>query len=119
MGVPRTGVLDLAAQEQHDRFQALLAAVDIITKEEVVRLRREAAELEHPEQIWVLSVHACTIWSNAAVQPCTRLSDTQSGVLCGANAVQRACETAETKVQHWWGRRLLAARATGGHTCWS
>ena len=50
------GVLDLVGQEETDDFEVLLASVDVVSQEEVVRLRREVANLEDSEQIDVLAV---------------------------------------------------------------
>ena len=50
-------VLDLVAQEKANRFDRLLAAVNIVTKEEIVSLRRESTILKDPQQIIVLSMH--------------------------------------------------------------
>ena len=47
-------VPDLVAQEQADDLDRLLTAVDIIAEEQVVRLRRVAAELEQAQQVRVL-----------------------------------------------------------------
>ena len=49
-------VLDLVRKEQADGLHALLAAVDVVTEEEIVRLRREAAILEQAQQVVVLPV---------------------------------------------------------------
>ena len=51
------GVLHLVRQEKADHLQTLLAAVDVVAEEQVVRLGREAAVLEEAEQIAVLAVH--------------------------------------------------------------
>ena len=45
------GVLDFVCQQQADCLQTLLAAVNIIPKEQVVRLWRKTAVLEKTEQI--------------------------------------------------------------------
>lgn len=50
------GILDLVGQEQADGFQRLLSTVDVVTKEEVVRLGREATVLEQTQQVIVLAV---------------------------------------------------------------
>ncbi len=49
-------ILDLVGKEEADNFQALLAPIHIISKEEVVGLRGEATVLKQPEDISVLSV---------------------------------------------------------------
>ena len=41
-------VLDFVAQEKANRFDWLLAAIDIVTKEQIVGLRRESTILEDP-----------------------------------------------------------------------
>jgi len=51
------GILDLVGQEQADGLKRLLATVDIIAKEEVVGLGREASVLEESEKIVVLAVN--------------------------------------------------------------
>lgn len=50
------GVLDLVCEEQANGLERLLATVDVVTKEEVVRLRREATVLEQSQQVVVLTV---------------------------------------------------------------
>ena len=50
-------VLDFVAQEETNRFDRLLAAVDIVTKEQIVGFGRESAILEDPQQIIVLTMH--------------------------------------------------------------
>merc|ERR1719265_1758353 len=50
------GALDLVGKEQADSLQAMLAPVDIIAKEEVVRLRREATALEESQDVRVLAM---------------------------------------------------------------
>lgn len=49
-------VLDFVRKQQAYRFQALLTAVHIVTKEKVVGLRWEAAILEQAEQVVVLTM---------------------------------------------------------------
>mmetsp|Transcript_9813 Transcript_9813/g.28087 ORF Transcript_9813/g.28087 Transcript_9813/m.28087 type:complete len:237 (+) Transcript_9813:892-1602(+) len=49
-------VLDLVGQQKGDGLKALLAAVNIVTQEKVVGLRREAAVLEQAQQVAVLAV---------------------------------------------------------------
>jgi len=49
-------VFDLVGEQQADGLQRLLAAVDVVAQEEVVRLRRKAAVLEQTQQIVVLAV---------------------------------------------------------------
>ena len=48
--------LDLVREEQANGLQRLLATVDIVAEEEVVRVRREAAVLKKAEQVKVLAV---------------------------------------------------------------
>ena len=50
------GVLDLVGQEQADSLEGLLAAVDVVSKEEIVGLWREATIFEEAEEIIVLAV---------------------------------------------------------------
>lgn len=54
------GVLDLVGEEQADSLERLLASIDIIAKEEVVRLRWEATVLEQTQQVIVLAVDVTT-----------------------------------------------------------
>ena len=49
-------VFDLVGEEQADRLEGLLAAVDVVTEEEVVRFWREATVLKQAQQIVVLPV---------------------------------------------------------------
>ena len=50
-------VLDLVGKEEADRLHALLASVDVVAQEQVVRLGREAAILEQAQQVVVLAVN--------------------------------------------------------------
>lgn len=50
------GVLDLIRQQQADRLQRLLAAVNIVAQKQVVGLGREPAVLEQAQQVVVLPV---------------------------------------------------------------
>ena len=50
------GILDLVCHHQTNYFQILLASVHVVSKEQVVRLRRIVADLEDPEQVDVLAV---------------------------------------------------------------
>lgn len=50
------GVLDLVGEQQADSLEGLLASVDVVTEEEVVGLRREAAVLEKTQQVVILAV---------------------------------------------------------------
>lgn len=54
------GVLDLVGQQQADGLERLLSTVDVVTEEEVVGLRGEAAILEQPQQVVVLTVDVAT-----------------------------------------------------------
>ena len=47
-------VLDLVRQQQADRLQRLLPAVHVVPQEQVVRLGREPAVLEQPQEVVVL-----------------------------------------------------------------
>lgn len=51
------GILDLVRKEQADCFERLFASIDIISKEEVVGLGREATVFEKSQQIVVLAVN--------------------------------------------------------------
>jgi len=50
------GVFDLVCQQKADGLERLLATVDVVTEEEVVRLRREATVFEETEKVVVLAV---------------------------------------------------------------
>ena len=50
-------ILNLVAQKQSDRFNGLFAAVNVITKEQVVRLRWETTILKDSQQVVVLAMH--------------------------------------------------------------
>lgn len=54
------GVLNLVREEQTDGLQRLLTTIDVVTKEEVVGLRRETAVLKKTEKIVVLAVDITT-----------------------------------------------------------
>ena len=49
------GIFDLVRQQQADCLERLLPSIHVITKEEVVRLGREAAVFEQSEEIVVLA----------------------------------------------------------------
>ena len=51
------GVLDLVCEEEADCLEGLLAAVNVVTKEEVVGIGRETAVLEQSQQVVVLTVY--------------------------------------------------------------
>jgi len=54
-------VLDFVAQKQAHRLDRLLSTVDVVAHKEIVSLGREAAVLEDPEQVVVLTMHVtCT-----------------------------------------------------------
>lgn len=55
--VVRHALLELVAEQQHDRLDALLGAVHVVAEEDVVGAGREAAHLEEPQQVVVLPVH--------------------------------------------------------------
>ena len=61
-------VLDLVCEQQADGLERLLAAIDVVAEEEVVRFGREAAVLEQAQEIVVLSVNVA-----ADLAPCQRL----------------------------------------------
>lgn len=50
-------VLDLVGQEKANGLERLLATVDIVTKEQVVRLWGETAVFEQAEEVIVLTVN--------------------------------------------------------------
>lgn len=50
-------VFDLVCEQQADGLERLLATIDVIPEEEIVRLGREAAVLEETQQIVVLAVN--------------------------------------------------------------
>jgi hypothetical protein len=54
------GVFDLVCEEQADGLKRLLASVDIITKEQVVCLRRKSAIFEQTKKVIVLAVNITT-----------------------------------------------------------
>lgn len=54
------GVLDLVGKKQADSLERLLAAVDVVTKEEVVGLGRETAVFEKAQKVVVLAVDVTT-----------------------------------------------------------
>ena len=47
-------ILDFVSKQKADGLQGLLATVDVVTKERIAGVGREAAILEKPEQIIVL-----------------------------------------------------------------
>ena len=53
-------VLDLVCQKKTDRFQRLFASVDVIPKEQVIRLGRESSVLEQAEEIVILPMYITT-----------------------------------------------------------
>lgn len=50
------GIFDLVRQQQADGLQRLLSSVYVVTQEQVVGFRGEAAILKEPKQVCVLSV---------------------------------------------------------------
>ena len=50
-------VLDLVSKEKAYRFERLLASVNIVTKEQVIALRRKSTILEQSQEIIVLPVN--------------------------------------------------------------
>jgi hypothetical protein len=54
------GVLDFVSQKQADCLEALLATVNVVAKENVIGLRREATVLKQTQQVVVLSVYIST-----------------------------------------------------------
>ena len=57
------GILDLVREQQANGLERLLATVNVVAEEEVVRLRRETAVLKQPQQVKVLggdgATHTC------------------------------------------------------------
>lgn len=53
-------VADLEGEEEADGLDGLSSTVDVVTQEEVVCIGREAAVLEEPEQVVVLTVDVAT-----------------------------------------------------------
>jgi hypothetical protein len=51
------GILDLVGQEQADGLERLLAAIDVVAKEQVVCFRGEATVLEEAQKVIVLAVN--------------------------------------------------------------
>ena len=51
------GVLDLVRKQEADSLKRLFASIDVVPKEQVVRLWGESAVLKQAEQVVVLSVH--------------------------------------------------------------
>ena len=51
------GVLDLVREQEADRLERLLPAVDVVAQEQVVCIRREPTVLEQPQQVVVLAVY--------------------------------------------------------------
>jgi hypothetical protein len=54
------GVLVFVTEEEGDNLQAALAAIDIITKKQVIRLRWESTVFEKTKEIMVLSMDVAT-----------------------------------------------------------
>jgi len=55
------GVFDLVRKEQTDGFEGLFTAIYVVAKKEIVCFRREAAVLEEPEEIVILTMDVA--WS--------------------------------------------------------
>ena len=51
------GILDLVGQQQADRFETLLSAINVVTKKNVVGLGRETTVLKETQQVVVLTVY--------------------------------------------------------------
>ena len=49
--------LELVAEQEKDRLQTLLPAVDIVAQKQVVGRRGKSAHLKHADEIGVLSMH--------------------------------------------------------------
>lgn len=64
--------LNLVGEEEADALERLLAAIDVVAEEQVVRLGREAAVLEQTQQVEVLAVNvACARASTLNAHECT------------------------------------------------
>lgn len=50
-------VLDLVSHHQTDHFQILLAAVHIVSEEQVVTLGRKVSDFKNPEKVDILAVN--------------------------------------------------------------
>lgn len=50
------GILDLVGEQQADGLQRLLSAIDVVSEEQIVCFRGEAAVLEQTEQVIVLAM---------------------------------------------------------------
>ena len=51
------GVFDLVAQEEEDRLETLLPAIDVITQKEIIRRGGESTHLKETYEIAVLSMN--------------------------------------------------------------
>ena len=49
-------VLDLVSHHEADDLQVLLSSIDVVSKEQIVRLRWEVADLEDSQQVYELTV---------------------------------------------------------------
>ncbi len=86
------GVLDLVREEKAYGFQRLLATIDVVAQEEVVRLRREAAVLEETEQVIVLAVDIAADlgWGRIGFSLGDATSDGRMG---GVHCLEKGTET--------------------------
>jgi hypothetical protein len=50
------GILDLVREQQADRLERLLATIDVVAQEQVIRFWGKAAVFEQTEEIIVLAV---------------------------------------------------------------
>ena len=55
--VERLRVLDLVRQQQADHLKPSLAAIDVISEEEIILIGRVAAVIKEAEQVVILPVH--------------------------------------------------------------
>lgn len=65
------GILDLVREQEANGLEGLLATIDVVAKEEVVGLGREAAILEKSEQIVVLAVNISANLVRVHVSKCS------------------------------------------------
>jgi hypothetical protein len=92
------GILDLVCKQQANGLQRLLAAVDVVTEEEVVRFGWKSAVLEQTEKIVVLAMYiTADLVRRALVALAQKRADTHTGAsiltFIGASSSSRiGCE---------------------------
>lgn len=67
-------VLDLVREQEAYCLERLLASIDVIAKEQVVRFWWEASVLEQSEEIVILPVDV-TLWTHKLLRMCRRRKD--------------------------------------------